>query len=140
MNTQKPIKPMPLLTQGRVSKTSATPNTSAASSVSKRSTSTGKRNRHAPHYYGFEISVCSVSNSEPALVSKKPKSNPVKETVILEDATQPPIAETNFELPVVIPPYSGIRPLSSSQPDYDYADWEREVNMSVFDAENQIWN
>ena len=103
------------------------------------STSTGKRNRQAPGYYGFERTVLSVSELEPVPASKKQETtNPVIETVIYECATQPPVNETGFELPVVSPSNPRVRPLSSFRPDYDYAYYEREVSMSVFDAENQI--
>ena len=61
--------------------------------------------------------------------------------MIQEEALQPPDEETNFELPVVSSPDARIRPNSSppQDVDYDYADYETEVSMSVFDAENQVW-
>ena len=50
---------------------------------------------------------------------------------------QPPIGGTSYELPVVSLPDPGIRPPKSSPPNYDYADFEREINMSIIDAEYQ---
>ena len=71
--------------------------------------------------------------------TKKPKTtHPIIETVIQEEATQPPIEETNFELSAVSSPDPRTRPLSNSPLDYDYADYERQVSMSVFDTQNQI--
>ena len=83
--------------------------------------------------------MCSVSESKSVPAPKKQKTtNPVIETVIQENATQPPLEDTNFELPVVSPPDPRTQPHSSSFSDYDYADYEGEVSMSVFDAKNQI--
>ena len=63
--------------------------------------------------------------------------NPVIETVIQEEALQPPAVETSFELPVVSPPAP--QPIGTWSPEkYNYAGYEREVSMGVFDAENQI--
>ena len=54
-------------------------------------------------------------------------------------ALKPPAVKTSFELPVVSPPDPRIRPIGTSPPEeYDYADYERKVSMSVFDIENQI--
>ena len=58
--------------------------------------------------------------------------------MIREEALQPPAAETSFELPVVIPPAPP--PIWTWSPEeYNSEDYEREVSMSVFDAENQFW-
>ena len=66
------------------------------------------------------------------------QNNPVIETVIQEEALKTPAVETPFELPVVSPPEP--QPLGTWSPEeYYYADYEREVIMSVFDTENQIW-
>ena len=135
MSIRKPSKPQPLATEGH--KATATPNTSASTS----STSTGKRTRRAPEYYGFESSVCLVNNQETAPVCKRQGTiNPVIETVIQEEAPQPPLKETNFELPIVSLLHPRIRPISSlpQDVDYDYTDYESEVIISVFDAENPI--
>ena len=54
-------------------------------------------------------------------------------------AFQPPAVKTSFELPVVSPPDPRIRPLGTLPPEeYDYADYERGVIISVLDIENQI--
>ena len=64
------------------------------------------------------------------------QNNPVIETVIQEEALPPPAVETSFESPVVSPP--ALQALGTWSPDeYNYADYERKVSMSVFDAENQ---
>ena len=67
------------------------------------------------------------------------KTNPAIETVIQEEASHSPVEETESEVPVVSSHDFRIRPLSSSPLDYDYADYERKVSMSVFDAENKVW-
>ena len=141
MNTRKPNKPQPLKTQGRNS--FATPNTSAASSVSTPSTSTGNRKWRTPDYYGFKSWVCSVSDLKSAPGWKRSWSiSPVIETVIQEEASQPPVEETNFVLQEVSPPDSRFRPISifNSSPDYecDYAKYERKVSMRIFDTETRI--
>ena len=80
-----------------------------------------------------------MSDSKSVPASKKPKTtNPVIETVIQEEATQPPFEDTNFELTAVSPQYPHIQPHSSSPTDFDYANYEREVSVTVFQAENQI--
>ena len=74
----------------------------------------------------------------PAPKRQKP-NNPVIETVLQEEALTPSSVETSFELPVVSPPDPRIRPLGTLPPEeYKYVYNEREVSMSVFDAENQI--
>ena len=62
---------------------------------------------------------------------------PVIETVIQEEALQPPAPDTSFELPVGSPPAP--LPIGTwSLEEYDYDDYAKEISMSVFDAENQI--
>ena len=129
-------------------KSSGTSNTSAVSSISASSaaspiaiptTSKGKKNLKAPDYCGFGISVCSVNDSEtmPAPERQRPK-NPVIETIKKAEALPPPAVEIFFELLVVSPPEPRIRQLVVSPPEKNlYADYEREVSISVFDAENQ---
>ena len=57
--------------------------------------------------------------------------------MIQEEALQPPAAEMSFDLPVVSSPAP--LPMSTWSPqEYNYEDYEREVSMSVVDAENQI--
>ena len=82
--------------------------------------------------------MCSVSVNGSVQARKRHKQiNPVIETVIQEESLQPPAAETSFELPVVGP--TAPPPIGTwSQEEYKYKDYEREVSMSVFDAENQI--
>ena len=69
---------------------------------------------------------------------KRHKStNPVIETVIQEEALQPPAPDTSFELPVVSPPAP--LPISTWSPEaYDYEDYAKEISMGVFDVENHI--
>ena len=68
---------------------------------------------------------------------RQKQNNSIIQTVIHEEALQPPAVETSFELPVVSPPEP--QPVRTWSPEeYDYADYEREVSMSVFDAENQF--
>ena len=145
MSSRKPKKPQAKTSRSRQS--SVTPNTSNASSVAASSvtssttsptTSKSKRTRKAPDYFGFESSVCTVSDSDSVPAPKRHKQiNPVIETVIQEEALQPPAAETSFELPVVGPPIPP--PIRTWSPDEcKYEEQEREVSMSVFDAENQI--
>ena len=92
----------------------------------------------APEYYGFESSVNSVSDDSTAPVSKKPKqTNPVIETNLQEEATRPPVPDTDYELTIASP--SAPPPVGTWSPEeYNYEDYAREVSMSVFDAENQI--
>ena len=146
MASRKPRKPQ---AGGKSSRnTSATLNTSNASSVAASSvtssvaspsTSRNKRNRRAPDYFGFESSVCSMSDDSAAPVSKKRKStNPVIETIIQEEATHPPVPDTYYELQVASPPAPP--PVGTWSPEsYEHEDYAREISMSVFDAENQIW-
>ena len=64
-----------------------------------------ERKRNGPDYFGFESSVCSVSDDSASPAPKRPKTaNPVIKTIIQEEASQPPVAETSFELPIVSPP------------------------------------
>ena len=97
-----------------------------------------KRTRKAPDYFCFESSVCLVSDNDSIPAPKRhKKSHPVIKTLIQEEALQTPAAETSFELPVVstpAPPQIG----TWSPEEYNYEDYEREVSMSVFDAEKQI--
>ena len=133
MASRKPRKPQ---AGGKRSRnTSATLNTSNASSVAassvtssvaSSSTSRNKRTRPAPDYFGFESSLCSISDDSAAPVPKKQKPlNPVIET------------DTHYELRVVSPPAPP--PVGTWSPEsYEYEDYAREISMSVFDAENQI--
>ena len=111
---------------------------SVASSTTSPSITSTKRNRRAPEYYGFESSVNSVSDDSTAPVSKKPKrTNPVIETILQEEATRPPVPDTDYELTIASP--SAPPPVGTWSPEeYNYEDYAREVRMSVFDAENQI--
>ena len=112
MASRKPKKPQ--AGGKRSSNTSATLNTSnessvAASSVTSSaaspSTSRNKRTRRAPDYFGFESSVCSVSDDSAAPASKKQKpENPVIATIIQEEAAQPSAPATYYELQVLSPP------------------------------------
>ena len=59
------------------------------------------------------------------------------ETIIQEEAAQPPVRASDYELRVVSPPAPP--PVGTWSPvDYDFEDYAREISMSVFDAENQI--
>ena len=144
MSSRKPKK---LQTgRNRSRQSSTTLNTSNASSVAASSvtsstaspsTSKSKRNRNAPDYFGFESSVCSVSNDSSPAPKRHKTTNTVIETVIQEEALQPPATETSFELPIVSPPAPP--PVGTWSPeDYDYDNYAWEISMSVFDAENQI--
>ena len=145
MASRKPRKPK--AGEKRSRNTSTTLNTSNASSVAASSvtssvaspsTSRNKRTRRAPDYFGFESSVCSISDDSAATVPKKQKpANPVIETIIQEEAEQPPVPDTNYELRVVS--LSAPPPVGTGSPEsYEYEDYAREISMSVFDAENQI--
>ena len=88
----------------------------SAPSTLTPSTSTGKSTRRAPTYYGFEIFVCLVSESESILVLKRQRTKlTVIATIIQEEYAHPPTEVTNFELPMVSPPdpKSGQPPLPS---------------------------
>ena len=80
----------------------------------------------------------SVSDGSAVPAPKRPKTaNPVIEAIIQEEASQPPVAETSFELPIVSLPAPP--PVGTWSPEsYEYKDYAREISMSVFDAENQI--
>ena len=147
MLSRKPKKPQAGTSRSR--KSSATANTSAASpiaassaisSIANPTTSEATLNRKAPNYFGFESSVCSISDPETMPAPKRQRANNlVIETVIQEEALKPPAVETSFELPVVSPPDPRICQLRTSPPEeYDYADYESEVSMSILDSENQI--
>ena len=145
MSARKPRKPQ---AGGKRSRhTSVSLNTSNASSVAapsvtssttSPSTTSTKRNRRAPEYYGFESSANSVSDDSTAPVSMKPKrTNPVIETILQEEATQPPVPDTDYELTIASP--SAPPPVGTWSPEeYNYEGYAREVSMSVFDAENHI--
>ena len=111
---------------------------SATSSAASPSSSRNKRTRRAPDYFGFESSVCSVSDDSAAPAHKKQKhDNPVIATVLQEEVAQPPAPATYYELQVVSPPAPP--PVGTWSPEsYDYEEYAREISMSVFDAENQI--
>ena len=81
--------------------------------------------------------MCSVSDDSAVPAPKRPKTaNPVIENILQEEASQPPVAEASFELPIVIPPAPP--PVGTRSPEsYEYEDYAREISMSVFDAENQ---
>ena len=143
MSSRKPKKPQPGTT--RSSKSSTNLSTSNASSIAASSitsstasptTSKTKRNRRAPDYFGLEISVCSISDDSAPASKRQKTANPVIETVLQEEASQPPATETEFELPVVSPPAPP--PVGIWSPEsYEYNDYAREISISVFDAENQ---
>ena len=145
MASRKPRKPQAGGKRSRTASTtlntsnaSSVAASSATSSVASPSTSLTMGNRRVPDYYGFESSVCSLSDDAAAPVSKKQRSaNPVIETIIQEEAAQPPVPDTDYELQVVSPPAPP--PVGTWSPvEYDYDDYAREISMSVFDAENQI--
>ena len=146
MSSRKPKKPQAGGKCSRKSSQSAlnTSNVSsvaaslAASSSTSPTTSKSKRIRRAPYYFGFESSVYSVSDDSAAPAPKRSRTaNPVIETIIQEEASQPPVVETLIELPIVSPPAPP--PVGTWSPDnYEYEDYAREGSMSVFDAENQI--
>ena len=144
MASRKPKKPH---AGGKRSRnTSATLNTSIASSVAASSvtnsaaspsTSRNIRTRRAPDYFGFESSLCSVSDDSAAPAPKKQKpENPEIATIIQEEAAQPSAPATYYELHVVSPPAPP--PVGTRSPEsYDYENFTREMSMSVFHAENQ---
>ena len=145
MSSRKPRKPQAGGKRSRQS--SSALNTSNASSVAASSiassttsptTSKTKRNRRTPDYFGFESSVCLVSDDSAAPAPKRSKTaNPVIETIIQEEASQLSVVETSFDLPIVSPPARP--PVGTWSPEnFKYEDYAREVSMSVFDAENQI--
>ena len=56
-----------------------------------------------------------------------------------EQILQPTAVEISFKLPFVSPPDPRIHPIGTLPlEEKDYAEYEREVSMSVFDQENQI--
>ena len=145
MSSRKPKKPQAGGKRSRQSSQSAlsTSNassvaaSSAASSSTSPTTSKSNKNRRAPDYFGFESSVCSVSDDSAAPAPKRSwTANPNIETIIQEEASQPPVVETSFDLPIVRPPAPP--PVGTWSPEnYEYEDYAREVSMIVFDAENQ---
>ena len=82
--------------------------------------------------------MCSVSDDSAVPATKRSRTaNPAVETIIQEEASQPPVAETSFDLPIVSPPAPP--PVETWFPEnYEYEDYAREISLSVFDAENQI--
>ena len=92
MSSRKPKKPQAGGKRSRqssvtfnTSNASSVAASSATSSIGSPSTSKTKRNRRAPDYFGFENSVCSVSDDSAVPAPKRPKTgNPVIETIILE--------------------------------------------------------
>ena len=146
MSSRKPKKPQARGIRSRqcstalnTSNASSVAASSAASSSTSPTTSKSKRNRRAPDYFGFENSVCSVSDNSAAPAPKRSKTaNPVIKTIIQEEASQLPVVETSFDVPIVSPPAPA--PVGTWSPgNYEYNDYAREVSMSVFDAENQIY-
>ena len=145
MSSGKPKKPQAGGKRSRqsstafnTSNTSSAAASSAASSTVSPTTSKTKRNRRAPDCFGFENSVCSVSDDSVAPAPKRSKTaNPVIETIIQEEASQPPVLETSFDLPIVSPPAPPLVETCSPEK-YEYEDYAREVSMSAFDAKNQI--
>ena len=142
MSSRKPKKPQAGGKRSRQSSTalntsnaSSVAASSAASSTASPTSSKTRRNRRAPDYFGFESSVCSVSDDSAPKQSKT--ANPVIETIIQEEVSQRPVVETSFDLPIVSPPAPP--PVGTWSPEnYEDEDSAREVSMSVFDAENQI--
>ena len=147
MSSRKPKKPRKGSNRSRQSST--TLNWSNASSVAASSVTSStaspstskiktKTEGRAPNYFGFESSVCSVSDDYGAPAPKRHMTvNPVIEIIIQEEASQPPASETYFELPVLSTPAPP--PVGTWSPEsYEYEDYAREFSMSVFDAENQI--
>ena len=144
MSSRKLKKPQ--AGRNRSPQSSSTLNTSNASSVAASSvtssttspsTSIAKRTGKAPDYFGFKSSVFSVSDdSSPVPKWHKSTTNPVINTVIQEEALQPPAPDTSFELPVVSPPAPPLIGTLSPE-EYEYDDYAREISMSVIDAENQ---
>ena len=103
MSSRKPKKPQPGSNRSR--KSSTTLNTSNASSVAASSvtsstaspsTSKTKRKQRSPDYFGFENSVCSISDDSAPAPKKQKTANPVIEKIIQEEASQPPATETDF--------------------------------------------
>ena len=144
MSSRKPKKPQAGRNRSRQSST--TLNTSNASSIAASSvtsstaspsTSKSKRTRKAPDFFGLESSVCSVSDYSVPVSKRHKSTNPVIETVIQEEALQPPALDASSELPVVSPPAPPLIGTWSPK-EYDYDDYAREISLSVFDAENQI--
>ena len=96
-----------------------------------------KENEEPQKFFCFENSVCSISDDSAPAPKKQKTVNPVIETIIQEEASQPPAIETDFELPVVSHPAP--LPVGTWSPEtYEYDNYPREISMSVFDAKNQI--
>ena len=145
MSSRKPKKPQ--VERNRHGQSSVTLNTSNALSVAASSfnsptasPSTSKQKRTQKAYFGFESSVCSVSdyNSVPGPKRHKP-TNPLIEPVIQEEALQPLVLDASFVLPVVSPP-APPQIGTWSPKEYDYDDNARKISVSVFDVDNQIWH
>ena len=82
--------------------------------------------------------MCSLSGDSAAPAPKRHKTaNPVTETIIQEEASQPPALETYFELQVVSPPAPPTIGTWSPE-NFEYEYYARGTSMSVFDAGNQI--
>ena len=107
------------------------------SSTASPSTWKTKKNQRVPDYFGFENSVCSIGDDSAPEPKRQKTANPVIETIIQEEASQPPATEIDFELPVVSPP-APLHVGTWFPESYDYDDYAREISMSVFDAENKI--
>ena len=84
--------------------------------------------------------MCSVSDDSAAPAPKQSKTaSLVIETIIQEEASQPSVVETSFDLPIVSPPAPA--PVGAWSPEnYEYEDYAREVSMSVFDAQKSNLN
>ena len=83
--------------------------------------------------------LCALLSDDSAAPAPKRSrtANLVIETIIQEEASQPRVVETSFDLPIVRPPAPP--PVGTRSPEnYEYEDYAREVSISVFDAENQI--
>ena len=82
--------------------------------------------------------MCSVRDDADVPAPKRPRTtNPVIETIVQEEASQPPVVEKSFDLPIVSRPAT--TPNGTWSPEnYEYEDYPREISMSVFYAENQI--
>ena len=145
MTARKPQKPQAGGKRSRqssstlnASNASSVAASSAASSTTSTPASKAKRNCRAKDYFGFGSSVCSVSDDAAVPAPKRPRTaNTVIETIIQEEASQPPVVETSFDLPIVSPPAPPPVGTWSSE-NYEYEDYAREISMSVFGAENQI--
>ena len=82
--------------------------------------------------------MCSVSDDSAVPAPKRSKTaNPVIETTIEEEVSQPQVAETSFELPIVS--QTAHPPVGTRSPEsYENEEYAREISMSVLDAKDQI--